>query len=288
MAPDTAVLILNYNGERFLKGTLDSLVAQKRRVTIVVIDNNSKDGSRELIKSHYPMVELIKNKENFPFGKAYNRVMSRRKEKYVLILNNDITVEPDAIGKAEDLLKKNKDIAAVVFLEFQMDEPIKFPYDWDYIIKKRFGKDFGTLVHFKSRKDPPRRTIFFWGGASLIRTKVVKKVHFDEDFGWYFEDVDLGWSIHNKLGMECLISPDCIVHHMGGMSTKKRFSDKERDRQNHRNSMLSFAKNATTGEMFRGFPEMFYHLVLQKDRAQLIRQMRHKRKHERNKPDKAK
>jgi N-acetylglucosaminyl-diphospho-decaprenol L-rhamnosyltransferase len=287
MAPETAVLILNYNGERFIRATLDSLLAQRRPVNIVIIDNNSKDSSCDIIKKEYPTVELIENDKNYPFGTAYNRVMPTRKEKYQLILNNDITVEPDAVGKAEDLLKKNLDIAAVVFLEFQMDKPVKFPYDRDYIVKKRFGMDFGSHVHFKSRKDPPQRSIFFWGGASLVRTKVVKKVRFDQDFDWYFEDVDLGWSIFNLLGMQCMISPDCIVHHMGGVSTKKRFKDKERDRKNHRNSMLSFAKNATTGQLIRGYPEIFYHMVFrQKDRWELIKQMKRKRRLERNLPKK--
>jgi len=287
MSPDTAVIILNYNGERFIRATIDSFLAQDRPVNIVIIDNNSKDASCEIIKKEYPQVELIENDKNYPFGTAYNRVMTKRPEKYLLLANNDVTVEPDGVGKAEYLLKKNRDIAAVIFLEVQMDAPVKFPYDKDYMVKKRFGMDFGSHVHFESRKDPPQRAIFLWFGAGMIRSKVVKKVQFDKDLEWYFEDIDLGWSVYNRLGMKSLVSPDCIVHHMGGVSTKKRFQEEERDRKNHRNSMLSFAKNATTAQLIRAYPEMMFHIVFrQKDRWELIKQIKMKRRLERNLPDK--
>ncbi len=285
MDPEIAVLILTHNGEKLLGPTLDSVLKSTIKTNIVVIDNDSTDSSRDIVRNKYPMVELIENKKNYTFGQAYNRVMPKRKEPYLLIINDDVILEPDGIENAYRLLKKNKKAGGVLFLEFLMDEPLEFPYERDYIFKKRFGVDFGSHVRFETRKDPPKKVIFFWGVCSLIRTELVKKVGFDEDFSWYFEDIDLGWSICNRFGTYFLVCPDCIAHHMSGAATKKLMSTWDRDRKNHHNSMLSFAKNATTRQMVRGAPEMFYQLMLQKDRVALLRLMKYKRKHERNLPE---
>ena len=285
MDPEIAVLILTHNSQKILGSALDSVLASTIKTNIVVIDNNSTDTTRDIVRKRYPMVELVENKKNYNFGKAYNRVMLHRPEPYLLVMNDDIILEPDAIEKSYKLMKKDKKAGGVIFLEFIMDEPMKFPYDRDYMVKKRFNVDLGSHVHFESRKDGPRKVIFLWGGCSLIRTDLVKKVGFDEDFSWYFEDIDLGWSIHNRFGTYFLVCPDCIAHHMSGATTRKLMTNWAGDRKNHRNSMLSFAKNATGWQLLRAAPEMFYQLLLQKDRIALLRQMRHKRKFERNLPE---
>jgi hypothetical protein len=72
---------------------------------------------------------------------------------------------------------------------------------------------------------------------------------------------------------------------MGGASTKTRFAQKKADMMNHRNSILSFMKNATTGQLIRAYPEMWYHILFrQENRKELRRLMKHKRKKERNMP----
>jgi len=282
MEPEIAVLILTHNGEKILGKAIDSVLASTIKTNIVVIDNMSTDSSPDIVKEKYPMAELITNKQNFTFGQAYNRVMPTRKEPYLLIMNDDVILEPDAIEKAYKLLKKNKDAGGVIFLEFLMDEPVAFPYDRDFMVKKRFNVDLGSHVLFESRKDPPKKVTFFWGVCSLIKTKLVKDVGFDEDFSWYFEDADLGWSICNRFGTYFLVCPDCIAHHMSGAATKKLMNTWDRDRKNHRNSMLSFAKNATISQLVLSAPEMFYQFILQKDKVELLRLMKHKYKFERN------
>jgi len=282
MEPEIAVLILTHNGEKILGSAIDSVLASTIKANIVVIDNKSSDSSPNIVKEKYPMAELITNRENYTFGQAYNRVMPTRKEPYLLIMNDDVILEPDAIEKAYKLMKKDKAAAGVIMLEFLMDEPVKFPYDRDFMVKKRFNVDLGSHVVFGSRKGPPKKVNFFWGVCSLIKTEYVKEVGFDEDFTWYFEDADLGWSICNRFKTYFLVAPDCIVHHMSGAATKKLMNTWDRDRKNHRNSLLSFAKNATIWQLVKGAPEMLYQFMLQKDKIELLRQMKHKYKFERN------
>ena len=278
---DIAVLILNYNGEAFIEATVRSVLDQTVPPHVVVIDNASADRSVEIVRGKFPDIEVIENDQNYDFGTAYNRAIAPRKEKFVCLLNNDIVMEPDCIGNALAFLEREPSAGAAVFIVFEMDQKVSFPYDRDYILKPRFGIDLGTRVRFATKHDPPQWMRYIWGGGTLFRRAVFDAVRFDEEFGWYWEDADLGWMMTNKTGYRPASVPGAIVHHMGGVSVKKRFGASEMTLRDHRNSLLSFAKNATAGELLRSFPQRFYFFMKQPDKIKLWRDMRRKRRTER-------
>lgn len=278
---DCAVLILNYNGEDFIEATVRSILDQTVVPHVVMIDNASTDRSVAMIKAKYPQVEIVQNGQNYDFGAAYNRAIRARREKFVALLNNDIVMEPDCIQNALEFLEREPSAGAAVFIVFQPDQKASFPYEWDFINKKRFGVDLGTRVRFATKNDPPQWMRAIWGGGTLLRRAVFDAIQFDEEFGWYWEDVDLGWMMVNRTGFRPAAVPGAIVHHMGGVSVKKRFTVREMDLRNHRNSLLSFAKNATGRELLRSLPQRLYFFMKQPDRMQLWRDMRRKRRTER-------
>jgi GT2 family glycosyltransferase len=278
---DTAALILNYNGERYIEATVRSVLDQTVVPHVVMIDNASADRSVGLIKEKFPQVEVVQNDLNYDFGKAYNRAIRARREKYVCLLNNDIVMEPDCMENALAFLEREPSAGAAVFIVFEMDQKVSFPYDRDYILKPRFGVALGTRVRFATKNDPPQRMRYIWGGGTLLRRAVFDAVQFDEEFGWYWEDADLGWMMTNKTGFRASAVPGAIVHHMGGVSVKKRFDAREINLRDHRNSLLSFAKNATGGELLRSLPQRLYFLMKQPKKMQLWRDMRRKRRTER-------
>jgi hypothetical protein len=274
---DCAVMVLNYNGESFIRATLDSLLAQTVAPHIVVIDNASTDRSAEIIKMEYPGVELIRNERNYDFGIAYNRAIRQRNEKFVGVLNNDIVAEPDCIGNALVFLESRPDAGAAAFIPFEMGEQVNFPYVRDYIQKKRFGVDLGTRVRFLSKNDPPKPMRYLWGGGTMFKRAVFDVLGFDEEFGWYWEDADLGWMMATRTSFRAYALPGAIVHHMGGASVKKRFDALQINLLDHRNSLLSFMKNATRSELLRAFPQMVYFFLKQPQKRKLWRDMRRKR-----------
>jgi GT2 family glycosyltransferase len=278
---DIAVLILNYNGEAFIEATVKSVLEQAVPPHVVMIDNASKDRSVEMIREKFPQVEVAQNDQNYDFGTAYNRAISHRKEKYVCLLNNDIVMEPDCIGNALAFLDREPSAGAAVFIVFEIGQKVSFPYDRDYIHKPRFGVDLGTRVRFATKNDPPQYMRYIWGGGTLLRRAVFDAVKFDEEFGWYWEDADLGWMMTNKTGWRAAAVPGAIVHHMGGVSVKKRFGQDEMNLRDHRNSLLSFAKNATAGELLRSWPQRMYFFMKQPEKMKLWRDMRRKRRTER-------
>ncbi|MEM4728805.1 MAG: glycosyltransferase family 2 protein [Thermoplasmata archaeon] len=275
---DCAVLVLNHNGEEFLRPCLESLLRQTVVPRIVVIDNASTDGSRELVRREFPAVELLENEKNLDFGAAYNRAILPRGERYIGILNNDIVLEPDCIENALAFLDATPTAGAAVFIVFEMGEEIKFPYERDYIIKPRFGLDLGTRVRFGSKNSPPQYMRYIWGGGSIVRREVFNLIKFDEDFGWYWEDADLGWMMVNATGLRPAAVPGAIVRHIGGATVRKRFDSREINLLDHRNSLLSFAKNATRAELLRSLPQRLYFFMKQPRKLELLREMRRKRR----------
>ncbi len=275
---DCAVLVLNHNGEDFLAAALDSLFSQTVVPRVVVIDNASTDESRELVRERFPEAELLENTENLDFGAAYNRAIRARGESYIGILNNDVVLEPDCIERALAFLDSTPSAGAAVFTVFDMDERVEFPRERDYIIKPRFGLDLGTRVRFTSRDSPPQYMRYIWGGGSIVRRRVFDIISFDEEFGWYWEDADFGWMMVNATGLWPAAVPGAIVRHIGGASVKRRFDPREINLRDHRNSLLSFSKNATRWELLRTLPQRTYFFLKQPDKLRLWRDMRRKRR----------
>ena len=106
---DLSVVIVNYNVQYFLDQCLDSVkkASNNLKVEVFVVDNDSKDGSVEMVKEKYPNVHLIANKDNVGFSKANNQAMEVAKGKYILLLNPDTVVGEDTFDKTFNFMESN-------------------------------------------------------------------------------------------------------------------------------------------------------------------------------------
>ena len=93
----TTVVIPNYNGIEYLKNCLDSLLKGTNVPEIIVVDNGSSDGSRELVTAEYPKVRLITFAENRGFDAAVNAGIKAADTEYVFLLNNDTVVAENCV-----------------------------------------------------------------------------------------------------------------------------------------------------------------------------------------------
>ena len=92
------VIIPNYNGKKYIRGCLDSLRLQSEKdFDILVVDNDSKDGSVDIILEEYPQVRLIRNDKNYGFSYAVNVGIKASTAKYVILLNNDTVAHKDFV-----------------------------------------------------------------------------------------------------------------------------------------------------------------------------------------------
>lgn len=98
--PLCSVCVANYNGEKFLKSCLESILAQDfdQPVEIIVHDDCSTDASRQLIRTSFPQVKLITSKENVGFCISNNRMVAVAQGEYILLLNNDAVLHRDALS----------------------------------------------------------------------------------------------------------------------------------------------------------------------------------------------
>lgn len=110
------VIIVSYNFERWIDKCLPSVFASTIPATVMVIDNNSTDNTVKRIKTDYPQVQLIENKENLGFGKANNIGLSYALENnydFAFLMNQDTWIEHDMLEKLTDASDKNPDFGII-------------------------------------------------------------------------------------------------------------------------------------------------------------------------------
>lgn len=201
---------------------------------VFVVDNNSIDGSVEMVRSKFPAVHLIANTENLGFSKANNQAMRIAKGEYILLLNPDTVVEEDTFLKVVQFMDDHKDAGGLgvrmidgkgKFLP-ESKRGLPTPAVAFYKIfglstlfprSKKFGQyHLGYLDEFQTHKIQ-----ILSGAFMLMRNDALKKVGLlDEAFFMYGEDIDLSYRII-KGGYNNYYFPETRIIHYKGESTKK-------------------------------------------------------------------
>ena len=233
---DLSVVIVNYNVVFFLEQCLNSVFAASKNlnVQIFVVDNNSVDGSINMLKENFSSVVLIENKENVGFSKANNQAIKRANSPYVLLLNPDTVIEEDTFDKCIDFMNSNADCGGLGLRmldgkgNFLPESKRGFPspsvafykiFGLSYLFPKsqKFGRyHLGFLSEFEVNE-----VDVLSGAFMLLRKVTLEKVGLlDEQFFMYGEDIDLSYRI--KLGgYKNYYFPETKIIHYKGESTKK-------------------------------------------------------------------
>jgi len=219
-----SVVIVNLNGERYLKACLDSIMDQKAEFEVLVVDDGSTDKSIKIIEE-YKQVQLIKLRQNQGPAKARNRGVEKSKGKFILFLDVDTEVKTGAITKLAKRLEGDKQIGAV---QARLDTRGHFLSWW--------GLPYEI--------DQPRKIIFGGRTAGLaVRREVFDKIGgFDEDYVIYGEDTDLCWRIW-LAGFRVELVDEAEIKHSGRSS----FSSTTKQRiyyEGSKNSLSNLIKNA--------------------------------------------
>jgi hypothetical protein len=218
---DAAVVIPNFNGERWLPGVLDSVAAQTRPATeVIVVDDGSTDGSLALLAARYPDVRVLALGRNGGFARAANAGLAAARADAVALVNTDVVLDPRWLEHALGALASAPGAASVATKMLDLADPTLL-YDAGDVLRRdgaceqrgRFERDSG---HF----DAPGEVFSACAGAALYRSDAVLAAGgFDERFGTYLEDVDLGLRLQ-LAGWRCRWEPSAIARHAGGGSTE--------------------------------------------------------------------
>ncbi|MEM4004976.1 MAG: glycosyltransferase family 2 protein [Desulfurococcaceae archaeon] len=239
--PRITVMILNYNGLRYLDACINSLLNQTyKNFEIVLIDNNSSDGSVEFIREKYPQVKIIKFDSNLGFSKAYNRAISMIDADWIVMLNNDTVVREDWL---ENLVKAIDDEEAIYGSKILfMDYPSLVQHAGGYLTPIGAGFEIGFLRPDGEEFNRRRMVGCVCGASLLIKKRVFEELGgFDPDYVAYFEDTDLCWRAW-LFGKKVIYVPQSVVYHKYGGSWGERKSVL-RVRHGQRNRLANMFKN---------------------------------------------
>ncbi len=248
-SPQVAVVILNWNGKKYLEQFLPALMKTTfASMEVVIADNGSTDDSIEFLQLNYPAVRLIRFTENHGFAKGYNEALKQVSAEYYVLLNSDVEVQPGWLQPMVDLLETDKAIAAcqpklLAFHNKQLFEYSGAAGGWldkyGYPFAKGRVFDICEEDHGQYDKAEP---IFWASGASLfIRSSVFHAMKgFDEYFFAHQEEIDLCWRIQ-LAGHTIYSCPASVVYHVGGGTLPRGNSLKTF--LNFRNNRIMLSKN---------------------------------------------
>lgn len=230
--------IVNHNTKKDLKKCIKSILQNPPNCNfrIVVVDNNSKDGSRKLLKHiENENIKYISNNKNIGFGRACNQIAKKQNSSYLLFLNPDVEVSKNAIDKLIDFLKKNEKIGMATGKLLFPDGSLqlscrKFPtilralFGRESTLRKIFPNNMISKEYLMSKLDYNKIQFPDWvrGAVILFKTDIFEKIGgFDEKFFLYFEDTDICLRLREK-GYEIAYLPEAVFYHKLGSSTKKK------------------------------------------------------------------
>ncbi|MCF6182081.1 glycosyltransferase family 2 protein [Lutibacter sp.] len=228
---DISVVIVSYNVQYFLEQCILSVksASTNLNVEIIVVDNNSTDGSCNLLLKKYPEVVLIQNKKNVGFSKANNQGVAIAKGNYVLILNPDTVLAEDTLDKIFKFAKTKTNLGALGvklidgsgnFLpESKRGIPTpKVAFNKLFAISsKHTGKYYAT--HLTENESGVVAVLV--GSFMFMKRSIYNEVNgFDTAYFMYGEDIDLSYKILNKGYQNYYFAETTIIHYKGE-STKK-------------------------------------------------------------------
>ena len=231
-----SVIIVNYNVQHFLEQCLHAVLNAGKKISteVIIVDNNSVDGSVIMVKEKFPSVQLIENKKNTGFSFANNQAIKISSGEYVLLLNPDTVVEEDTFEKVIAFMDTHPEAGGLGVK--MLDGKGKFLPESKRGLPKpavAFYKIFGLSALFpKSKifgkyhlgyldKDKIHEVDILSGAFMLMRRATLEKVGLlDETFFMYGEDIDLSYRILLG-GYKNYYFPETRIIHYKGESTKK-------------------------------------------------------------------
>lgn len=252
----TAVVILNYNGEKLLREFLPSVIKHSSpQVRVIVADNGSTDESVVLLKAHFPSVEVIELPANYGFCKGYNEALRQISADIYVLLNSDVEVTQGWLEPILDLFINDPSTVAIQpkILSYRNREKFEYAGAGGGFIDS-LGYPFcrGRIFDYveKDAGQYNDTTRIFWssGACMAIRSETFHELGgFDEDFFAHMEEIDLCWRIH-RTGRKVMYCGKSTVYHLGAGTLG--YSSPRKTFLNFRNNLSMLYKQLDTHELF--------------------------------------
>jgi GT2 family glycosyltransferase len=261
-APLASVLVLGYNGRRYLEACFRSLEDQdmpRGEYELVYVDNGSGDGSAAYVRESFPEVRVVELDRNYGYAEGNNIGFRHTRGRFVVFLNQDTIVHRawlreliDALRSSPDIMAAHANIIQPWYPEFSKAANREDP-------GAAYTAEVSRLGYMRYRRlppgDQPVDTLFLHGVCIGIRREVVDELGyiFDSDFFSYAEDLDLGLRVH-ALGYRTVVVPRAVVYHLHTLRTDLTPAIFAHTVRIVRNRYLSFFKVMTLPEFLVAVP----------------------------------
>lgn len=250
-----SVVVVNYRGAddtiTCLRG-FDDVDWPRERLELIVVDNDSQDGSEDRIRAALPGVEVVQAGSNTGFAGGCNLGVERATGEYVAFINNDARPAAGWVAAAVAEFEASADVAAVASKVLDWDGGLI-----DYVDGSMtwFGMGYKREVEKPDSPayDVAKDVLFGTGAAMFVRAETYREVGgFDERFFMFYEDVDLGWRL-NLLGHRVRYVPGSVAYHRHHV-TMKKFGNYRESYLLERNALLMMYKNYDDASLARALP----------------------------------
>lgn len=245
-----AIVILNWNGEKYLQQFLPILINNTTLadVEIIVADNASTDASLFILKEKFPTIRTIVLDKNYGFAGGYNKALEQIEADFYVLLNSDVEVTPNWLKPMIDYMIEHENVAACqpkILSYYQRKNFEHAGAAGGYIDLLGFpfcrGRVLGTVEEDKGQYDNIVDVFWATGACLVTRSKIYWKVGgLDDEFFAHMEEIDLCWRLKSR-GYRVVCVPESSVYHIGGGTLNVESPHKTY--LNFRNNLLMLYKN---------------------------------------------
>jgi GT2 family glycosyltransferase len=245
----TAVVILNWNGKKFLEKFLPGVIRYSSPLAeIIIADNASTDDSVAYLETNFPGIRIIRLDKNHGFARGYNLALEQVEADYYVLLNSDIEVTENWIKPVTDLMEADPMIAACQPKIRSYHDPERFEYAGaagGHIDKYGYpfcrGRLFQSIEADNGQYDQVTEIFWATGACMFVKADVYHKLGgLDDDFFAHMEEIDFCWRAKNQ-GYKIMFCPGSTIFHIGGGTLPKNNSRKTY--LNIRNNIIMLYKN---------------------------------------------
>lgn len=254
--PLVSIIILNWNGKKWLQQLLPSLKKiTYKPLEVIVVNNGSTDDSAEYIKKSHSYIKILELKKNVGYAGGNNRGVKSATGKYILLMNNDTLVTNDFVAPLVKAMEKDNTIG-------MLQPQIRSLIDRDaldsvgsYLTSTGFLYHYGYLKSYKGEKYQKQMPVYSIKGACFIMRKndYMRLGGFDEDFICYVEETDFCHRVWLS-GKKVFYFPDSYMYHYGGGDMRVMTKDDLTMLRSFRNRIWSYCKNLSILELIKILP----------------------------------
>lgn len=232
--PKVSIIIVTHNAIGIIKDCLNSVYAQDfRDFEVIVVDNNSIDGTKEFIRENFPQVSLVENRDNLGFCQANNQGIKISQGDYILTLNSDVGLEKDFFTELIKTVEKAPSDIGMFGPKILRIDRKKIDSTGIILTKARRFYNRGAGETDSGQYDDKRDIFGPCAAAALYKKEMLEQIkirdnscairdnscleYFDNDFFFLVEDIDLAWWA-NLAGWRGYFVPEAKCYHLGNIS----------------------------------------------------------------------